>query len=64
MNVNGIAAAATEMSQARTADAVQMAVLKKALDVQAQGALQLVEAAAQKVPNNPLHLGNRVDTSA
>ena len=57
MNVTGIAAAATEMSQARTADAVQMAVLKKALDVQAQGALQLVEAAAQGGSQQPVASG-------
>ena len=64
MNVTGIAAAATEMSQARTAEAVQMAVLKKAIDVQEKGALQLLEAASQVVPSNPPNLGNRVDISA
>ncbi|HPU80161.1 YjfB family protein, partial [Accumulibacter sp.] len=53
MDVSGIASVATEMSQARTVDAVQIAVLKKALDIQAQGAMQLVEAAAQVIPNNP-----------
>lgn len=63
MNVNGIAAAATEMSQARTAEAVQMAVLKKAIDVQEKGALQLLEAASP-VASNPPNLGNRVDISA
>jgi hypothetical protein len=47
MDVSAIASVATEMSQARTADAVSMAVLKKALDVQAQGAAQLVQAAVQ-----------------
>ncbi len=52
------------MSQARTVDAVQIAVLKKALDIQAQGAMQLVEAAAQVIPNNPPNLGNHIDTSA
>lgn len=47
MNVNAIASVATEMSQARTADAVSMAVLKKAIDIEAQGAAQLVQAATQ-----------------
>jgi hypothetical protein len=65
MDVSAIASLATEMSQARTSDAVQMAVLKKALDMQGQGALQLLEAALQSVPaNNPPHLGNRIDTFA
>lgn len=63
MEVSGIAAAASEMSQARTADAAQLAVLKKAMDIQAQGAMQLI-AAAQVIPNNPPHLGNRIDTRA
>ena len=64
MDVSEIAATATATSQARTADAVQLAVLKKALDIQAQGAMQLVQAASQVIPNNPPNLGNRVDTFA
>ena len=44
--------------------ALQVAVLKKALDIQAQGALQLIEAASQVIPSNPPHLGNSVDTVA
>lgn len=62
MDVTGIATLATEMTQARTAAAVQVTVLKKALDIQAQGALQLIEAASQVT--NPPNLGNRVDTRA
>ncbi|WP_313951810.1 YjfB family protein [Accumulibacter sp.] len=64
MDVSGIAAAATEMSQARTGDAVQVAVLKKALDIQSQNAAQLVEAAANVIPSNPPHLGNQIDAFA
>jgi hypothetical protein len=64
MDVAGIASLATNMSQAKTESAVQIAVLKKALDVQAQGALQLIQVAAQAIPNNPPHLGNKIDTSA
>lgn len=64
MNVSGIAAVATDLSQASTATAVQLAVLKKALEVQAQGALQLVQAAARIIPTHPPHLGNQVDTVA
>lgn len=64
MDVPAIAALATQMSQTRTAQAVDLAVLKKALDVQAQGALQLVQAASQIIPTNPPNLGNGVDTYA
>ena len=64
MDVSAIAATATEMSQARTAASIQVAVLKKAMDIQAQGALQLIQAAAQVGSNNPPHLGNQVDTQA
>jgi len=64
MDVSAIASMATEMSQARTTEALQVAVLKKALDIQEQGALQLIEAASQVIPSNPPHLGNAVDTVA
>jgi hypothetical protein len=64
MDTASIAAVATEMSQARTEGAVQLAVLKKAMDIQAQGAMQLIQAAAQVIPTNPPHLGNQVDVFA
>jgi hypothetical protein len=64
MDTSAIASLATDMAQARTQQAVQVAVLKKAMDVQASGALQLIAAAAQVVTNNPPHLGNSVDTFA
>lgn len=60
MDVSAIASVATEMSQVRTADAVQVAVLKKAMDIQEQSALQLLQA----VPSNPPNLGNNVDIFA
>lgn len=65
MDTLAIASLATEMSQARLANAVQLSVFKKALDIGAEGALQLVQAAAQATQAvNPPHLGNRVDTFA
>jgi hypothetical protein len=64
MDVTAIAALATDMSQARTAEAVQITVLKKALDIQAQGALQLIQAASQVISTNPPNLGNQIDTMA
>ncbi|EXI78797.1 MAG: hypothetical protein AW10_02787 [Candidatus Accumulibacter appositus] len=64
MEVSGIAALATDMSQARNSGAVQVAVLKKAMDIQKENATQLIDAASEVVSNNPPHLGNRIDTSA
>ncbi|MFA7279250.1 MAG: YjfB family protein [Sterolibacterium sp.] len=64
MDVSGIASAATEMAQAKTADAVQITMLKKAIDLQAQGAMQLIDSVAQVLPNNPPHLGNKINTFA
>ena len=65
MDVSNIAALATEMSQTKLASEVHFAVLKKAMDLQAQGAAQLVQAAvAAMQASNPPHLGNRIDTIA
>ncbi|MBK6357786.1 MAG: YjfB family protein [Betaproteobacteria bacterium] len=60
MDVGAIASVATEMSQVETAQAVQIAVLKKAMDIEANSALQLLQA----IPSNPPHLGNNVDALA
>lgn len=64
MDISGIAASATSLTQNETANAVQMAVLKKALEVEGQSALQLVQAATQTSYNNPPNLGNSVDIFA
>jgi len=64
VDVNAIASAATAMSEAKSGQAVQMAVLKKALDLQGQGAIQLVQAAVLTPGNNPSHLGNQINTFA
>jgi hypothetical protein len=63
MDISVVSAAVTA-AQADTASAVQMAVLKKALDMEGQSALQLVQAATQVSYNNPPNLGNKVDTFA
>jgi hypothetical protein len=63
MDVTGITALATDMAQTRTAQAVQLAVLKTAMNLEAQGALQLLQATVQAA-SNPPHLGNQVDTFA
>jgi hypothetical protein len=64
MDIAGIAADSTVSSRAQLLDAVQMAVLRKALDLEGQSALQLVQSAAQIVFNNPPNLGNSIDTYA
>jgi len=63
MNVGNIANLATAMAQERTDQAVGVAVLKKALDIQASGAMALIAAipAPQSLPPN---LGQNVDTTA
>jgi len=63
MDVSTIASAATEMAATRTNAEVGTAVLKKAIDLQAQGALALLNALPQ-VPNLPEHLGQNVNTTA
>lgn len=61
MDTLGISALATEMATTRTAQAAQIAVLKIAMNQQASGALQLLQALP---PVNPPHLGNAVDVFA
>lgn len=64
MDTSAIAAASIAMNQAKQADAVHLAVLKKAMDLSALGALQLLQAATATAPANPAHLGNLIDTRA
>jgi spore coat protein CotF len=63
MDVSNIASAATAMSNAQTSNAVQMAVLKKAMDIGKNSAEQLIEALPQAGANPP-NLGNHIDTYA
>lgn len=61
MDVSAIASAATALSQARLASQVEVALLRKALGLQGEGVLQLVQALPAV---NPPHTGNGVDTFA
>lgn len=63
MDVSSIGSLSSALAQAKTGDAVGILVLKKAMDIQAQGALQLL-AALPQAPSNPPHLGNAVDVKA
>lgn len=65
MEVSTIARVGTEMVQTRTAQAVSVAVLKKALDAQSSAAIALLEALpAVQAPNLPPHLGQNINTKA
>ena len=65
MNVSNIAGLATAMAENNTRQAVEVAVLKKAMDVQASGAAALLAALPPvTAPNLPPHLGQSVNTTA
>ena len=64
MAVNLVSGANAALGNAAASNqAVGIAVLKKAIDLQAQGAAQLIQALPQ-MPANPPHLGNHVNTFA
>lgn len=63
MDVSSIGSLSSALAQAKTGDAVGILVLKKAMAIQAQSALQLLEGLPQ-VANNPSHLGSTVDVKA
>lgn len=65
MEVNNIANLATTIANTATHQAVGIAVLKKAIDVQASSAAALLEALPPATaPNLPSHLGQNVNTTA
>lgn len=63
MNGSSIGSLTSALAQAKTGDAVGILVLKKAMAIQAQSALQLLEGLPQAA-SNPSHLGNTVDVKA
>ncbi len=63
MDVSSIGSLSSALSSAMTGDAVSTLVLRKAMDIQAQSATQLLEA-LPPVTNNPPNLGNSVDIKA
>ena len=60
MDVSAVSSLSSMLSQAQTGDAVSTLVLKKAMDIEASSALQLLQAVPQ-VPSNPPNLGNSID---
>ncbi|MDR3351589.1 MAG: YjfB family protein [Zoogloeaceae bacterium] len=62
MNINSaVGALANSTAQSPTGDAVNMLILKKAIQLQGALALQTLQALP---PVNPSHLGQGVDTRA
>ncbi|MDC8757436.1 YjfB family protein [Janthinobacterium fluminis] len=66
MDVTNIAQLSSSMAETGTRQAVGMAVLKKAQDIQSSTATALIEALppVQSTPNLPAHLGSRINTTA
>jgi hypothetical protein len=64
MDIGSSGSVTTAVNQASTGDAVAITVLKKALDIQAQTAMQLIQALPTPAASNPPNLGNGVDTFA
>ncbi|HJV84908.1 MAG TPA: YjfB family protein [Noviherbaspirillum sp.] len=65
MEVNNIAALATTLASTATNQAVGVAVLKKAMDIQASSAMAMLEALPPAPSVNlPPHLGQNVNTTA
>lgn len=64
MNIGNVGTVSAALSQAKTGDAVAITMLKKANDIQAQSAAQLIQALPQPAANNPPNLGNSINTFA
>lgn len=66
MDVGGIAQLSTTMAETGTQQAVSVAVLKKAQDIQSTTATALLDALppVPSAQNLPAHLGNRINTTA
>lgn len=60
MEVGNVSSLAMQTSQGQTGDAVNITVLKKAMEIQAQSAAQLI-ASVPPVASNPPHLGKNID---
>jgi tRNA A-37 threonylcarbamoyl transferase component Bud32 len=63
MDISGVANLATAMKQQRTEDAVDVSVLKKALDIQKSNAQTLIQSVTP-ASSLPAHLGQNVNVVA
>ena len=65
MDTSSIASLATSMASTATGQAIGVAVLKKAMDIEANGALALLQAIPPvRTANLPAHLGQNINTTA
>jgi len=69
ISANGAIGAALEQKQAANLQQVQVALFKKSLDMNTEGALALINAATQAASpvnpaSNPPNLGQNIDTTA
>lgn len=62
MDASSIASLSSSVAQMKVGDAVGISVLKKAMEIESQNVLMLLQAIP--VPSNPPHLGNSVDVRA
>ena len=60
MDISSVGSLTSALTQTQSGDAVNTLVLKKAIDIQEQSAIQLLQGVPQ-VANNPPNLGNSVD---
>jgi len=64
MNINSIASGVVAQNSAqKTGDAVGVTVAKKAMDIQADAAAQLISSVPKVAASEP-HMGNHVNTHA
>jgi hypothetical protein len=63
MDISGIANLATQLSQQRTAQAVDVSILKKALAIQQSSAMTLIDSVTP-ASSLPAHLGQNVNIVA
>ena len=66
MDVTGLAKLATSMAETGTKQEVDIAILKKAQQIESSVATQLIDSvkSVPTVQNLPAHLGNTINTSA
>lgn len=60
MDISSVGSVTSALMQSQSGDAVSTSVLKKAIDIQEQSTVQLLQALPQ-VASNPPNLGNSVD---
>jgi len=60
MDVSNVASLSSAVAQMKVGDSVGISVLRKAMEIEAQGVMQLLQALPQPV-SNPPNLGNSVD---